>query len=136
MTRALIFLYIGIIMLDLISLLSLRKLVYSFLLTKRNIKGAKKIHIQQTRIDRFTLSYISEFAVYKKEFKIRQKILVAYYIALIPQYSILTVISILSKHIAVVFCGALLCVKFVIETIICLEFDSKRFSKFDKRYGK
>ena len=58
-----------IVLLDITICSHLRILVYSFLLSKRNIKGAKKIHKQQTRKDRFTLEYIKEHAIYQKEFR-------------------------------------------------------------------
>jgi hypothetical protein len=39
------------------------------LLTKRNHKGAKKIHLAQTKRDRITLAYIKDHAIYEKQFK-------------------------------------------------------------------
>ena len=47
-----------LLILDCLLITTLRKLIYSFLLSKRNLKSAKKIHQQQSKTNRITLSYI------------------------------------------------------------------------------
>ena len=69
MIDVLILSYISLIGLDLINLIDLRKLVYSFLLSKRNLRGADKIHKMQSKKDRLSLSYIKEYTIYPKSFR-------------------------------------------------------------------
>lgn len=68
MIETLITLYFANAFTDAVNLYILRDLVYSFLLSKRKPKDARKIHKEQTKRDRFTLSYIKSYAIYPKEF--------------------------------------------------------------------
>ena len=116
-------------------LMSVRRLVYSFLLSKRNVKSAKKIHADQTRRDRFTLSYIEEHAIYKKEFRFWQRSLIIFYCSVIPQYLILAAMLFVSNRIFLFVGFAFGGIKIIIEFLVRFQF-AGRISKFDKRYPK
>ena len=118
---------------DLGLLYFLRDLVYSFLLSKRNQKGAKKIHKSQSLKNRLTLSYIEEHAVYQKQFKRFYRLRLGYIYALIPQYVILAASFIISKNVALAYLMLLFAVKIVLLFYIGHYFSSK-ISIFDKRY--
>ena len=117
-------------------LMSVRRLVYSFLLSKRNVKSAQKIHADQTRRDRFTLSYIEEHAIYKKEFRFWHRSLIIFYCSVIPQYLILATVNIFSQRIFTYVATALYVVKIIIFILIRSQFKDKSITKFDKRYPK
>lgn len=76
---------------EIIYIQTLRMLVYSFLLSKRNIKGAKKIHNQQSKKNRFTLSYIKNHTIFPKQFRRFYMFRLFYIYSLIPQYIIIVV---------------------------------------------
>ena len=119
---------------DGINLLELRKLVYSFLLSKRNIKGARKIHAEQTKCDRFTLAYIENYAIHKREFCFFQKLLVIYYYTVIPQYLLLILVGCFSITACIVLISIFFVLKIIAAVIIRANFSADRISRFDKRY--
>ena len=133
----LILLYICLLLLDILSLLDLRKLLYSFLLSKRNLKGARKIHKEQTVKNKILLSYIKQYAIYTKEFIFFKRLYIVWLFSLVPQYVILLIVNMFSQLATMI----LLCVCFVIKLIIVFvvirsQFNSKRISRFDHRYKK
>ena len=133
----LILLYICLLLLDILYLLDLRKLLYSFLLSKRNLKGARKIHKEQTVKNKILLSYIKQYAIYTKEFIFFKRLYIVWLFSLVPQYVILLIVNMFSQLATMI----LLCVCFVIKLIIVFvvirsQFNSKRISRFDHRYKK
>ena len=134
MTTILILLYIELGLLDILLILDLRKLLFSFLLTKHNLKGAKKIHISKNRINRFSLSYIGEYAIYQKEFKRFYKLWIWVFAILVPQYIILIFTNLFSEIIALILLVICCLVKMFLNFIVRIQFNSHRISKFDKRY--
>ena len=133
----LILLYICLLLLDILSLLDLRKLLYSFLLSKRNLKGARKIYKEQTVKNKILLSYIKQYAIYTKEFIFFKRLYIVWLFSLVPQYVILLIVNMFSQLATMI----LLCVCFVIKLIIVFvvirsQFNSKRISRFDHRYKK
>lgn len=135
MTKTLILGYITLLGCETIIIESIRKLVYSFLLTKRNIKGAKKIHLSQTRKDRFTLSYIEKYAVYKEDFRFYHRLLKVYTVSIFLQFIIIGIINWFSPPIAVWVLLSLGLLKLFFGSIfIRSHFSSSRISKYDRRY--
>ena len=55
--------FLGILLSDWVTFDKTRDLLFSFLLSKRNRKKAKEIHRAQSKKDRFTMSYIKEYAI-------------------------------------------------------------------------
>ena len=127
--------FIALLLLDVIDIVDIRDLVYSFLLSKRNTRAARKIHIQQTRKDRFTLSYIEEHAIYKKQFRFWHRLLIIFYCSVIPQYLILAAMLFVSNRIFLFVGFAFGGIKIIIEFLVRFQF-AGRIAKFDKRYPK
>ncbi len=125
-----------LILFDFINLVDFRKLLYSFLLSKRNKRGAKKIHRKQTLKDRLTLSYINVYTDYNKEFKFFQKCYTVYSCSIIPQYLILIIANLLSLSYTFMLGGFFFITKVIIAIVLRSQFSSNRISKFDKRFTK
>ena len=129
-------LYFTNIMLDAVSLWQLRILVYSFLLSKRNIKGARKIHMAHGKMDRFTLSYIKKYTIYPKQYAFYHKMMIVYYASIIPQYVMLTVVGIfLTDCVFVSTSMSMLVIKAILAIIVRSQFTySQSVSIYDKRH--
>ena len=134
MNILILLLYIGLILLDCILLVELRKLVYSFLLSKRNIRGAKKIHKSQLMIDKITLAYISDHTIYKKQFCFFQRLWVVNMFGIVPQYIMILTINIFWPNIVAIILLIFVGIKILMNFIVRNNFNSNRISKFDKRY--
>ena len=119
---------------DFVFIIDLRKLVYSFLLSKRNLKGAKKIHKAQTKKARLTLSYIRNYAIYPKHFNFYYKFRAIYFFSLIPQYVFMIILICFYALVAFVCEFFLLLLKLVLMEIIIGGNFSGQVSKFDRRY--
>jgi len=134
-TTLLIVSAVMIVLLDIEICSDLRILVYSFLLSKRNIKGAKKIHKQQTRKDRFTLEYIKEHAIYQKEFRFFQKFRMIYLYSLLPIYAILVILYFVSKKVFLIGIGVFIIIKICIAFYVRTHSGSSPYiTIYDKRY--
>lgn len=127
-------LYVCLALVDFAFLLDLRKLVYSFLLSKHNIKGAKKIHQLQKKSDRLSLLYIKEHTKYPRQFRVFQKMWIVSLNVLLPQYMIIIAIHVWFNNGVVFALIAFLTVKLVMCAIVASQFNSHRISKYDKRY--
>ena len=136
MVEGLISFYLVNILFDYVNLSDLRLLVYSFLLSKRNIKSAKKIHKQQLVWDRFTLSYVNDYTVYKRQFKVFQKFLSIYQYIVIPHYLVFITANLFSGILASVLLIASVVIKIIILCIIRKYFWHNSITIFDKRYMK
>lgn len=112
----------------------LTQLVYSFLLAKRNEKGAKKIHNQQSKKDRFTLSYVKNYTIYPRQCNRFYKIRLFYIAFLIPKYTILTVALI--RFDAFWLADLMLAVKILFIFLIQAFFFKNKLSIYDKRNYK
>ena len=121
-------------MIDAIVLIDLRRLVYSFLLSKRNIKGAKKIHYAQSRKNKVTLGYIKEYTAYPKEFVLFQKCWILFIITLVPQYIVIALAQVLWNSTGCILVISFWLAKLILGITIRMQFNSKRISKYDKRY--
>ena len=132
MTKDIIFLYYVNLLFDAATILVLRELVYSFLLTKRNVKSGKKIHQQQSLKERVTLAYIKEYTLYPKKYNLFQKMRVACYVEIIPKYVLLGVVTFFHQKNSLILLIILGVLKMIILLIPASQFVGK-ISKFDKR---
>lgn len=132
--RLIIIIYIGFLLSDLILFHDFRKLIYSFLLSKRNRKGAEKIHSEQSFRARFTLSYIKDYAVYPKEYAFFHGLYKASMIWLLPQYMILTLVAIFWNDYFLLSAIIFGIIKIILCIIVSLQFNANRISRFDKKY--
>ena len=126
--------YLTNVLSDFLLLVDLRKLVYSFLLSKRNIKNAKKIHRNQTFWSKVTLAYINEYTIYPKEFKFCQKALIVYMLFVIPQYIFFATTAFFDEKIMMATLIMASIIKFLLLTLLYAQFNEHRVSRFDKRY--
>ena len=133
MIKVYLVIYFAVFLMDIINVISLRDLVYSFLLSKRNLKGAKKIHNAQTKMMRFTLKYIENYTIYPKEFRFFQKSWIIYLASILPQWAFAILIHLLNFFNPLIFVAVISSIKIVCAVIIRSQFKS-RISRFDKRY--
>lgn len=136
MVKEVLFCYAVALLIDILSIYSLRDLVYSFLLTKRNLKGAKKIHLSQTKKERFTLSYIREYALFPKEFHFYQRCWIIYISSLLPVYLLIIIANLFSTLFTIVLVGCIYTVKFVFLIFGVRSQFVGRISRYDKRASK
>ena len=134
MVKILIISYIFIVGIDLFNSIDLRKLVYSFLLSKRNIKGAKKIHLSQTLKNRFTLKYIKDYTIYPREFRFFHTCWIIHICSIIPEYILIIIVNFFSILNASILIAVLVVLKLIFSVLIRMQFSSNRISRFDKRY--
>ena len=126
--------YTVLILLDIILIVDLRWLVYSFLLSKRNLKGAKKIHNIQNKRNKITLAYIKKYTIYPKHYSFFHFLWCAVIMSIVPQYISLLIIYIFSQKNAVIICIVFSIIKLILNCIVRLQYNSGRITKFDKRY--
>ena len=136
MIKDLILCYLLLFVMDLNMLVELRDLVYSFLLSKHNLKGARKIHVAQTRKQRFTLSYIKEHTIYPQKFRFFYRLRLLYIYSIIPQYCMVIIISFLSQKAAVITIIVLVAIKFIVELFIVRPNFRGRISIYSKLYDE
>ena len=132
--KIIVAIYIVFILNDIILFCDLRKLIYSFLLSKRNRKGAEKIHSEQSGWARFTLSYIKAYTIYPKEYRLFHGLYKASMIWLFPQYTSLIFVSIFWAHWFLLFALIFGIIKIILFIIVSLQFNANRISRFDKKY--
>ena len=134
MTELIIAFYFLLLLSDVVLFTDFRKLMFSFLLSKRNEKGAKKIHQSQNRFNRFTFNYVKEHAVYKKEFHFFHKFYIANLYFTPVQYLAVIIFNFISLKITfilqIIFCVIKLICHFILRT----QQNSNRIFRFDKRY--
>ena len=128
--------YVGLICLDLGALFTLRELLYSFLLSKKNPKGAKKIHKMQSKKDKFTLSYIKEYTPYLKDFMFYRRWGLIYICITPVTYILMLVLEFISLRAFSIVVMCLMIIKMILIFILSRNFDGRKISRFDKRWNK
>ena len=134
MTKLLIIFYLMLLLLDTILFITFRDLMFSFLLSKRNKKGAKKIHQSQDRSNRFTFDYVREHAVYKKEFHFFHNFYMANLYFTPFQYLLMIILNFISLKATFIFQIIFCITKLICNFILWSQQNSNRIFKFDKRY--
>ena len=134
MVKLLIILVFDMVFSDIFNIESLRKLLYSFLLSKHNIQGAKKIHDSQPLKDRVLLKYVENYAIYQKQFKFLYKFWIVYISMLSPRYifAILFLTSSNTIEDKVIVFFIIFLINIVIFIFLRLHFRN-HVSVFDKR---
>ena len=127
-------LYILLVLLDIIIFVDFRGLLFSFLLSKRNRKSAKKIHSSKSFFDRFTFNYVKEHAIYPKAYKFFHNFYLAFLITFPVQYTALITTHIFSIKAVTILLVSFVIIKLVIGAYLRLQMNSNRIYKFDKRY--
>ena len=127
-------LYFLVLLADLILFFTFRDLMFSFLLSKRNMKSAKKIHKSQTFLNRLTFNYVEKQAIYKKEYRFFH----AFYIANLwfapVQYILLATINFISLKATFILQIIIFAIKMIFNFILRSQQNGSRIFKFDKHY--
>ena len=134
MIKLLVIFYFMLLLLDIILFTTFRDLMFSFLLSKKNKKGAKKIHQSQDRSNRFTFNYVREHAVYKKEFHFFHKFYIANLYFTPFQYLLVIILNFISLKATFVFQIIFCIIKLICNFILWSQQNTNRIFKFDKRY--
>ena len=127
-------LYILLVLLDIIIFVDFRGLIFSFLLSKRNRKSAKKIHSSKSFFDRFTFNYVEEHTIYLKEYKFFHNFYLVFLLTLPIQYAILVLTNVFSIKAVTSLLVLFGLIKLVLGIYLRLQQNSYRIYRFDKRY--
>ena len=127
-------LYVLLVLSDITIFTDFRGLIFSFLLSKRNIKSAKKIHSSKSFFDRFTFNYVEEHAIYLKEYKFFHNFYLAFLITLLIQYAVLVITNVFSIKAVTILLVLFGLIKLVLGIYLRLQQNSYRIYRFDKRY--
>lgn len=124
----------ALLILDLITISSLRKFLLDFLREGKSKKNAQQIYATQPLKDKITLSFIVEYLKkYIKAFSRFHKIYKVVLYTLLPQYSIVIVCNIILKMKSMY----VLCFFAIIKLFICflvrINVDSNRVSIYRKK---
>ena len=134
MKKIITVLYVLLVLSDITIFTDFRGLIFSFLLSKRNIKSAKKIHSSKSFFDRFTLNYVKEHAIYPKAYKFFHNFYLAFLITFPIQYTALITTHIFSIKAVTILLVSFVIIKLVIGAYLRLQVNPGRIYKFDKRY--
>ena len=134
MTELIIIFYFLLLLLNTNLFITFRDLMFSFLLSKRNKKGAKKIHQSQDRSNRFTFNYVAEHAIYKNEFNFFHKFYIANLYFTPVQYLLVIILNFISLKTTFIFQIIFCITKLICNFILWSQQNSSRVFKFDKRY--
>jgi len=126
--------YFLLLLLDIILFVTFRNLMFSFLLSKRNPKSAREIHLSQDRSNRFTFNYVKKHAVYKKEFHFFHKFYIANLYFTPFQYLSVIIFNFISLKITFLLQAVFCIIKLICNFILRTQQNSNRIFKFDKRY--
>ncbi len=138
MTEIFLSLCVFIFMLQCAKISMSRRLVYSFLLSKRNVRKAREIHREQSVRQRLTLSYIREHAIYPREFSHFHRFYIVS-LLLLPFPFVLSIpVYIFFAQTAIVLAIILAVIEVILLFYLRAQFhlSSPMISRFDKRYGE
>ena len=127
-------LYVMVIGCDILIFFDFRSLMLSFLLSKRNLKGAKKIHRSQSAFDRLTFNYVNNHPIHTKEYSLFHGVYLVFLCMLPIQYAVLITVNLLSSKAAIIVLSVLIILKFLLAIFLRFLQNSDRIFKFDKRY--
>ena len=124
---------IVILLTDYLLITFLRRLVYSFLLSKNNLKGAKKIHCSQSHKNKLTLNYIKAYAIYPKQFNFWHKVYLCFLVSTPLPYIAIVLIGFFDIAASVNLIIAFDVVKTIWLFIVRSRFVTQYITIFDKR---
>lgn len=134
MTNLIIIFYFLLITTDLLLFFTIRDLLFSFLLTKRNRKTAQRIHKAQSFFNRFSFNYVKEHATYQKEYRFFHIFYIAN-LCLIPiQYLLLIILGFFSISVTLTLLIVFWAIKLIFNFALWTQQNSNRVFRFDKHY--
>ena len=134
MIKLIIGFYFLLLLSDVVLFTDFRKLMFSFLLSKRNEKGAKKIHQAQSRSDRFTFRYVKDYTPYQKEFRFFHGFYMVNLYFTPFQYLAVIVFNFISLKITFILQIIFFVIKLICNFILRSQQNANRIFRFDKRY--
>ena len=134
MIKLIIGFYFLLLLSDVVLFTDFRKLMFSFLLSKRNEKGAKKIHQAQSRSDRFTFRYVKDYTPYQKEFRFFHGFYMVNVYFTPFQYLAVIVFNFISLKITFILQIIFFVIKLICNFILRSQQNANRIFRFDKRY--
>lgn len=127
---------IVILITDYFLIVFLRRLVYSFLLSKHNIKGAKKIHCAQSHKNKLTLNYIKVHAIYPKQFDFWHKVYLFFLVSTPLPYIVIVLVGIFNIAASVNLIIVFDVIKTICLFIVRSRFVTQYITIYDKRCNK
>ena len=122
-----------IMLTDYLLIVFLRRLVYSFLLSKRNIKGAKKIHCSQSYKNKLTLNYIKAYVIYPKQFDFWHKVYLFFLVSTPLLYIVIALVGIFDIATSVNLIIVFYVIKTICFFIVRSRFVTQDITIYDKR---
>ena len=113
---------------------ALRSLLLDFLIGRRNLKSAKRIHAEQPFIQRVSMGYIKGMLKnYVRDFVAYRTLYLIILYTLIPQYVAVIVCNICLGYKSFYVVVAFAAIKLIIEIFLRFQVDAQRMSKYRKK---
>ena len=127
--------FVALILFDIILTNKMRALVYSFLLSKHNLNGARKIHSKQSFLSKITLSYIKDYSIFPKDFSLWHTVWMIHIISILPQYLILLLIHVFFADYLIASLAVIGIIKLVLLFVVRSQFSitMPSVSRYDRR---
>lgn len=134
MLERIIYLDFVMLILDSVTICSLRRFLLDFLMIKRNRKSVKKAHTEQSIKNRITLNYIKPLLKQNiSEFSLYHKVYIVVLATLVPQYIILIACNVILGLKSIYAIGFFAAIKLIICVVIRLNVDSNMVSIYRKK---
>ena len=127
--------FVALVLFDIILTNKMRALVYSFLLSKHNLKGAGKIHSKQSFLSKITLSYIKDYSIFPKDFSLWHTVWMIHIISILPQYLSLLLIHVFFADYLIASLAVIGIIKLVLLFVVRSQFSitMPSVSRYDRR---
>ena len=134
MEKLFILAYFLMIMLDKVVISDARRLLLDFLIGQRNQKNAKKIHAEQSFIDRVKMGYIQPMLKkYTETFRKYHILYLVILYSLIPQYITIVLFHIFVPSVIWYVFGVFLAIKLLITIFYTLELGPQKMSVYAQK---
>ena len=121
-------------LIDGIVIYTLRRLLFDFLIGRRNLKSARRIHNEQPFMQRVTLGYIKGMLKnYVRDFVSYRTLYLIILYTLIPQYIAVIVCNICLGYKSFYVVVAFAAIKLIIEIFLRFQVDAQWMSKYRKK---
>ena len=130
----LIFAYFLFLFMDILILSDGRRVLFDFLIGRRNRKSAKKIHGEQTDWDRLTMNYIEPMLKkHKKEFHRFHVLYKVLLYSLVPRFVVLGLVHILFTNAVWYVYGSYFAIQIGISAVYRIVLGANRRSVYAKK---
>ena len=127
--------FVALVLFDIILTNKMRALVYSFLLSKHNLKSARKIHSKKSFLSKITLSYIKDYSIFPKDFSLWHTVWMIHIISILPQYLSLLLIHVFFADYLIVSLAVIGIIKLILLFVVRSQFSitMPSVSRYDRR---